>query len=71
VPNQPNDAEIACASAWRQASLNPATIAHRVVVGKDTAAFRLHDRSAMTAGFLSVGVDVLLVGPLPTRPSAS
>ncbi|MFZ5779704.1 MAG: phosphoglucosamine mutase [Pseudomonadota bacterium] len=39
---------------------------HRVVVGKDTRLSGYMIEQAMTAGFLSVGVDVLLLGPLPT-----
>src|SRR5690349_21914584 len=39
---------------------------HRVVVGKDTRLSGYMIEQAMTAGFLSVGVDVLLLGPVPT-----
>ena len=39
---------------------------HRVVIGKDTRLSGYMIEQAMTAGFLSVGVDVLLLGPLPT-----
>jgi phosphoglucosamine mutase len=39
---------------------------HRVVVGKDTRLSGYMIEQAMTAGFLSVGMDVLLLGPLPT-----
>ena len=39
---------------------------HRVVVGKDTRLSGYMIEQALTAGFLSVGVDVLLLGPLPT-----
>jgi phosphoglucosamine mutase len=38
---------------------------HRVVIGKDTRLSGYMIEQALTAGFLSVGVDVLL-GPLPT-----
>jgi phosphoglucosamine mutase len=39
---------------------------HRVVVGKDTRLSGYMIEQALTAGFLSVGVDVLVLGPLPT-----
>ena len=39
---------------------------HRVVIGKDTRLSGYMIEQALTAGFMSVGVDVLLVGPLPT-----
>ena len=39
---------------------------HRVVVGKDTRLSGYMIEQALTAGFLSVGMDVLLLGPLPT-----
>ena len=38
----------------------------RVLIGKDTRASGYMLENAMTAGVCSVGVDVLLVGPLPT-----
>lgn len=39
---------------------------HRVVIGKDTRLSGYMMESAMTAGFTSVGMDVVLLGPLPT-----
>jgi phosphoglucosamine mutase len=39
---------------------------HRVVIGKDTRISGYMLESAMTAGFCSMGVDVMLVGPVPT-----
>jgi len=39
---------------------------HRVVIGKDTRLSGYMLEQAMTAGFLSVGMDVLLLGPIPT-----
>lgn len=39
---------------------------HRVVIGKDTRLSGYLLESALTAGFLSVGMEVFLVGPLPT-----
>ncbi len=40
---------------------------HRVVIGKDNAPLRLHDRNPpWSRGFTSVGMDVFQFGPLPT-----
>lgn len=39
---------------------------HRVVIGKDTRLSGYMMESAMTAGFTSVGMDVVLLGPMPT-----
>lgn len=39
---------------------------HRVVIGKDTRLSGYMLETALTAGFLSMGMDVLLLGPLPT-----
>ncbi len=39
---------------------------HRVVIGKDTRLSSYMIESAMVAGFTSVGMDVLLLGPMPT-----
>jgi len=39
---------------------------HRVLIGKDTRLSGYMVESALTAGFLAVGVDVFLVGPVPT-----
>lgn len=39
---------------------------HRVVIGKDTRLSGYMLESAMVAGFTSVGMDVTLVGPMPT-----
>ena len=39
---------------------------HRVVIGKDTRLSGYMIEYAMTAGFVSVGMDVLLLGPVPT-----
>jgi phosphoglucosamine mutase len=38
----------------------------RVLIGKDTRLSGYLIENALTAGFLSVGMDVLLVGPMPT-----
>ncbi|MDI9313808.1 MAG: phosphoglucosamine mutase [Hydrotalea sp.] len=39
---------------------------HRVVIAKDTRLSGYMLEPALTAGFVSVGMDVLLVGPIPT-----
>jgi phosphoglucosamine mutase len=39
---------------------------HRVVIGKDTRLSGYMLENAMTAGFTSVGMDVILLGPMPT-----
>ena len=39
---------------------------HRVVIGKDTRLSGYMIESALAAGFLSAGMDVTLLGPLPT-----
>ncbi len=39
---------------------------HKVVIGKDTRLSGYMIEPALTAGFISVGMDVVLVGPMPT-----
>src|SRR6201997_2428307 len=39
---------------------------HRVVIGKDTRLSGYMIENALVAGFTAVGVDVLLLGPMPT-----
>ncbi len=39
---------------------------HRVIIAKDTRLSGYMIEPALTAGFISVGMDVVLVGPLPT-----
>ncbi len=39
---------------------------HQVVIGKDTRLSGYMLEPALTAGFVSVGMDVILVGPIPT-----
>jgi phosphoglucosamine mutase len=39
---------------------------HRVLIGKDTRLSGYMMESALTAGFTSVGMDVVLTGPMPT-----
>ena len=43
---------------------------HRVVIGKDTRLSGYMMESAMVAGFTSVGMDVVLLGPMPTPAGA-
>ena len=40
---------------------------HRVVIGKDTRLSGYMIETALIAGFTSVGMDVLQLGPMPTR----
>src|SRR4051794_37841004 len=44
---------------------------HRVIVGKDTRLSGYLIEQALSAGIMSMGVDVLLVGPLPTPAIAN
>lgn len=39
---------------------------HRVVIGKDTRLSGYMVENALVAGFISVGIDVVLLGPMPT-----
>ena len=39
---------------------------HRVVIGKDTRLSGYMLEPALTAGFIAMGMDVTLLGPLPT-----
>src|SRR5476649_1748903 len=39
---------------------------HRVIIGKDTRLSSYMIEYALVAGFTSVGIDVLLLGPVPT-----
>ena len=39
---------------------------HQVVIGKDTRLSGYLLEPALTAGFISMGMDVVLVGPMPT-----
>jgi phosphoglucosamine mutase len=45
---------------------NRGTYRHRVVIGKDTRLSGYMLEPALTAGFVGAGMDVVLVGPLPT-----
>ncbi|MFM7334616.1 MAG: phosphoglucosamine mutase, partial [Tabrizicola sp.] len=42
------------------------SVAHRVVIGKDTRLSGYMLENALTAGFCSTGMNVLLLGPVPT-----
>ncbi len=39
---------------------------HKVVIGKDTRLSGYLLEPALTSGFIAIGIDVLLVGPMPT-----
>ncbi len=45
---------------------NDASMAHRVVIGKDTRRSGYMFENALTAGLTSTGMNVLLLGPVPT-----
>src|SRR4029077_13207810 len=47
-------------------SLQNGTHKHLVVIGKDTRLSGYMLEPALTAGFVTMGMDVVLVGPLPT-----
>jgi phosphoglucosamine mutase len=51
----------AAAHVFRDSALR-----HRVVIGKDTRLSGYMIESALTSGLCSMGIDVLLVGPVPT-----
>jgi phosphoglucosamine mutase len=51
----------ACAAVFRKGERR-----HRVLIGKDTRLSGYMLESALTSGVCSMGVDVILVGPLPT-----
>ena len=52
---------MAAAAQFRRGELR-----HRVVIGKDTRLSGYLLEPAMTAGFIAMGMDVVLVGPMPT-----
>jgi phosphoglucosamine mutase len=71
VRGQANSEPITAATALTQALAAGAHFRrgehrHRVVIGKDTRLSGYMLETALTAGFLSMGMDVLLLGPLPT-----
>lgn len=47
-------------------AFNRGSYRHRVVIGKDTRRSSYMLENAMVAGFTSAGMDVLLLGPMPT-----
>ena len=55
-----------CASAWRSGCTISNGHRQRVVIGKDTRLSGYMIENALTAGFTAVGVDVFLLGPIPT-----
>jgi len=63
----PITAEIALQVAMATAlQLRRGAHRHRVVIGKDTRLSGYMLEPALTAGFVSMGMDVVLVGPMPT-----
>ena len=65
--NRPMDAETVLKVGMAAGSLyTRGSHRHRVVIGKDTRLSGYMIEQALTAGFLSVGMDVFLFGPLPT-----
>jgi len=65
--SDPITAEIAMQVAMAAAlELKRGNHRHRVVIGKDTRLSGYLLEPAMTAGFISMGVDVTLLGPVPT-----
>lgn len=64
---EPMTAETALRVAMAAASLfRRGTHRHRVVIGKDTRLSGYMLEPALTAGFIAKGMDVILLGPLPT-----
>jgi phosphoglucosamine mutase len=53
-------------AAGRVFSCNGSVHRHRVVIGKDTRLSGYMIESALMSGFTSVGMDVFLLGPMPT-----
>ena len=52
---------------WRRpSSFRRGDHRHLVVIGKDTRLSGYMLEPALTAGFISMGMDVVLVGPMPT-----
>src|SRR3989344_554895 len=44
---------------------------HKIVIGKDTRLSGYMIETALTSGIVSAGVDVFLVGPLPTSKTSN
>lgn len=57
---------VAMATALVLREKHPGEPTDRVVIGKDTRLSCYMIEQAMTAGFLSMGMDVILTGPIPT-----
>ena len=69
---EPMTAETVLAVAMAAAlQFNRGDHRHRVVIGKDTRLSGYLLEPALTAGFISMGMDVLMTGPLPTPAIAS
>lgn len=64
----PIDAQTALSVAMAAGALFRREVGHRplVVIGKDTRLSGYMLEPALTAGFIAVGLDVVLLGPLPT-----
>jgi phosphoglucosamine mutase len=60
------DVAMALGQAAGRHFMNGAPRRHQVVIGKDTRLSGYMLEPALTAGFISVGVDVFLLGPVPT-----
>lgn len=58
--------EIGRATAYVCKEQNPDKKKHRIVIGKDTRVSGYLLENALTAGICSMGVDVFLLGPVPT-----
>ncbi|MEM6780376.1 MAG: phosphoglucosamine mutase [Pseudomonadota bacterium] len=58
--------KVAIATAHVLREAQPGDNMNRVVIGKDTRLSCYMLEQAMTAGFLSMGMDVILTGPIPT-----
>jgi phosphoglucosamine mutase len=58
--------EIGRATAYVCKRQNPDKKKHRIVIGKDTRVSGYLLENALTAGICSMGVDVFLLGPVPT-----
>src|SRR5256885_2081757 len=71
VRGQANSEPITAATALRLALAAGAHFRrgdhrHRVIIGKDTRLSGYMLETALSSGFLSMGMDVMLLGPLPT-----
>ena len=62
----PMTAEIAMKAGMAAGKLFTTKPPHRVVIGKDTRLSGYMIENALTSGFTAVGLDVFLLGPMPT-----